>query len=72
MQTVSLLQEFFFTFAKHAVLLPCSEGVPINSSVKSIIILLDPDDDRTYVQLISLQMERPWPLQREIYGLYAP
>ena len=24
------------------------------------------------LQSISLHMERPWPLQREIYGLYAP
>ena len=26
----------------------------------------------TDLPLISLHMERPWPLQLEIYGLYAP
>ena len=37
-----------------------------------ILTLLRARDGTDEVQLISLHMERPWPLHREIYGLYAP
>ena len=43
---------------------PLLLGQELDQTVQGYIISL--------LQLISLQMERPWPLQWEIYGLYAP